>query len=904
MPDISSLQIHRRHIEGQFADDPAIVETATQAGCISVDDPDQLPKSLRHHHNELPGLLFIHNPLGGGEPVPQFRPDSPAEDGTKYSFPAGAGSVISIAPSMQRRLDSDVSRNAQVLIVEGTKQNLFAATYAPDDVVVVGIQGCWGWSSDGMAVASLDDLCKGRQVIVAFDADISSNQKVYDAAESLSTTLATVGAKSVKYLKVPGSKKTGLDDFIARRPIDNRSEPLATMIANAIPFTKMRKPPRTSSALVTGGDTFDFISEELGEVVEGVLESIGDNGLVVKEHASLAIAGKIDGRNVRRISTLLRAAPSIVAVVEEKNDLTPGAATKLLYNIDLQIGPADSCSHYSITDIPDENLASVREWIAHAGTAGAFAALGRGGQGTYGQIRIAEAMRDLAKHSKVERRTTLLRTGWYEEDKTAYWVDSGGAHGPEGKITSIRARLEGSVSSLEIPDYLNNFTRDEVIASARAVLGVCDFLYDPTPWITGIAGTIWALAGAHPDAVLYFVGGAGSGKSSITGALASALGPRWGTGADPMASVEGTEAYLSDMTKQIHNCPLILDDARDRSSLRSQESQDSALDSIIRVGYSGGGAARGKKVQGKSKDSWRQSATSSNRPFVIIAGETLPDSAPQSTIERCLVVEIKASTSLKSAKDTTDGRSGLEHLIEVSRSGALRPMLSHFLYRGARQLTDLLREEGDGGIERLDDIREDLENGRTSIAEDVIAKHWPKGVSASQRVLQVLSTFVAGASLLAEYLNLSGLMDEDDVKMMEDEWHKKIIVAAASHSSINLTKGGEAELIIAKVKDAILSTRYCLGVADAGQTCVGSETNPSVGGERVRAVALIPSVVGEIIGNRHNLDRRLSSVLIPGGDGRLTRNAHVNGTSARCLVIRGDVWYDVNEDQGDNENEQ
>jgi hypothetical protein len=439
---------------------------------------------------------------------------------------------------------------------------------------------------------------------------------------------------------------------------------------------------------------------------------------------------------------------------------------------------------------------------------------------------------------------------------------------------------------------------DDVVKSAKVMLDVCDWLYDDTSWVTGIAGIFWALAGGYPDAVLYFVGGAGSGKSSITGAMASIFSPKWGTGADPMASVEGTTAYLTDTTRQIHNCPLILDDARDRSSTRSQENQDEALDAVIRVGYGGGGAARGRKVQ-NAAGSWRQSAASSNRPFVIIAGETLPDSAPLSTIERVLAVEIKAATSLKTPEDSPDGRSGLEHFVEISRTGALRPLVSYFLHQTAWKSTNSMNGsnvETNNAVEQLDDIRERFENARTEVAKTVIAEHWPKIVPASQRVLQVVSTFIAGASIMFETVmdlanNTALDMTQSEVDALEYEWHSKIVAAAASHASTNLASGSEVDRIIAMVRGEIMSGRCCIGIPTHGQTCVGAEVTVKIDDVIQRCVALIPKVVGDIIGNHHNLPRRMLSVLVPDKDGRPTRIANINGTNARSLVVRGDVWY-------------
>jgi len=911
MSEIVPAPIHQSHITSQFAADPSIVKTAIETGCVSVDSVEQLPESLRYLSANLPGVLFWHHPLGGGEPVPQFRPNTPANNGPKYIFPKDSGTVISITPSMQSRLDADVSRSSKILIVEGTKQNIFAATYAPDDAIVVGIQGCWGWSSDGTAVVALDDLCHGRDIFVAFDADIASNRKVFEAAESLNTQLSTNGSKSVKYIKVPGSKTTGLDDYLAGRRAENRAEPLAKMVSDALPFKKLHK-PRAGSALSTGGDErFDFISEELGEVVEVVFESVGENGQVIKEHESLAIAGVIEengiSRNVRRVSTLLRAAPRIITTVEEIDSLSSDAESKFYHDIELQIGPKSESTTHIIKDVPDDELANVRKWIARAGTAGLYASLGRGGQG-FGQTRIAEAMRDLAKHSNVDRRIITTHTGWIDIDKTTYWVDAGGAHGYDGKITTIKARLEGSVSGLDIPGH-EPHSLDKVAESIKALLGACDHLYDPTPIIAGISGILFSTSGGHPDAVLFFAGAGGGGKSSITGAMASMLGAKWGTGEDPMASIEGTTAYISDIPRQIHNCPIIIDDARDRSSTREQESQDTATDALIRVGYGGGGAARGRKVQGATSSSpWRQSAASPNRPFIILAGETLPDSAPLSTIERCLVVEIKTATSMMTAEDSPDGQRGYEYLVDISRTHVLQPMLAYHIRRYAWQNELSLNGQNEKNgfvVESLEESRERLEATRIEVAKDVLAEHWPKGVPVSPRIEQVTATFIAGASMMRELITAvrDGLNDldyEDEIKLemtdaeikaIEYEWHHKIVLAAAAHASTNLPAGSEVDRILQKVLGAVASNDYCFGVPTGRQSRVGVETNPKIDSERVACVALIPSVVGKIVGTTHNLERRLVSVLVPGNDGRPTRNVTIDGKSVKCLVIRCSDFY-------------
>ena len=97
---------------------PHVVTLATEMGCMSVSEADQLPDSLAYLAYRLPGLVFWHFPLGGGDPVPQLRPDDPIPDKPKYIFPKGSGSVISISPKMRIRLDEDTDRIKRVLVVE------------------------------------------------------------------------------------------------------------------------------------------------------------------------------------------------------------------------------------------------------------------------------------------------------------------------------------------------------------------------------------------------------------------------------------------------------------------------------------------------------------------------------------------------------------------------------------------------------------------------------------------------------------------------------------------------------------------------------------------------------------------------------------------------------------------
>lgn len=189
-------------------------EVAAAAGVRSILTVADLPEALRWCRT-APGLLFHWHPLQGAS-VPQYRPDTPVKgpDGRerKYVFPTGTTPPLNIVPAMRSRSGTA----SKVVLVEGTKQTLAAVAHAPDDVLVVGVAGCWGWSHDGCPVPELDQLrLEGVPVVVAFDADAATNPNVYDAAQRLGEHLAAIGASEVRHLSIPASGNTGLDDYLA-----------------------------------------------------------------------------------------------------------------------------------------------------------------------------------------------------------------------------------------------------------------------------------------------------------------------------------------------------------------------------------------------------------------------------------------------------------------------------------------------------------------------------------------------------------------------------------------------------------------------------------------------------------------------------------------------------------------
>lgn len=197
----------------------------------------------------FPAILF---PWTGpdGRTEYQVRPDNPTEDRSgrprKYVFRKGMIPVLWVV--------RDVPTAERVLIVEGTKQCLAAASYAPPGVAVYGIAGCRMWQSDGIPIPDLG-VVDGRDVVIILDADAASNADVYHAGIGLAEALAVEGATSVKFARLPAAGKAGLDDVLAGRAPERRAGYLARIIEGAKAKPADVKPKPKKKVQAAPGDT-------------------------------------------------------------------------------------------------------------------------------------------------------------------------------------------------------------------------------------------------------------------------------------------------------------------------------------------------------------------------------------------------------------------------------------------------------------------------------------------------------------------------------------------------------------------------------------------------------------------------------------------------------------------------
>jgi putative DNA primase/helicase len=170
---------------------------------------------------------------GVGLTIWQVRPDNPTvdDDGRprKYLFPKGAK-----VPFNRLR---DGETYDRMIIVEGTKQQYATLSHAPAEFAVYGMSGCWGWKNGDLTVA------KGRTVFLLLDADMSSNQDVWVAAEAFAKQLVKYGAKEVRFVSTTGQGKEGVDDVLAGfRDDEQRAEMLKLWLSQA--STKLGRKPK------------------------------------------------------------------------------------------------------------------------------------------------------------------------------------------------------------------------------------------------------------------------------------------------------------------------------------------------------------------------------------------------------------------------------------------------------------------------------------------------------------------------------------------------------------------------------------------------------------------------------------------------------------------------------------
>lgn len=237
MPDSNTGTLTPEHAEF-LASQAVDIELARSLGVRSLltrEDTKDLGGVWENWAN-FPAVLFPWTNEDGRTEY-QIRPDNPTDDSRgrprKYVFHKSMAPLLwAVRP---------VADPETIVIIEGTKQGLAGASYAPDDVSVYAIAGCRMWQIDGRAIPDLG-VVDGHPVVVILDADAADNPQVYDAGVALGEALIMEGATKVSFARLPGGDTSGLDDVLGARPAARRASFLARVISGAKPKPADAKP--------------------------------------------------------------------------------------------------------------------------------------------------------------------------------------------------------------------------------------------------------------------------------------------------------------------------------------------------------------------------------------------------------------------------------------------------------------------------------------------------------------------------------------------------------------------------------------------------------------------------------------------------------------------------------------
>jgi hypothetical protein len=826
------------------------LDVATRIGVRSAELPADLPDEAQDLAMHTPGLLF---PLRDREGLIawQIRPDRPQADPAtgkprKYILQAGVGSFLTVHPPMDAIL-ANLDAVKTVLVVEGTKQTIAAVSWVDDDVLVLGVQGCWGWSSGGNPIPDFAGIVEGRPVVVAFDADIATNASVHAAAVRLGDHLKSVGAREVRWLrtrKAPdeGKPTEGLDDWLATRP--DKAAALRDAIKRAakrIPAAPVR---RSVSTCVADIDDKCVRSENvvIGDVVE-------------------------------KGSVVLGALPRIVTTTVVVDDLSAVGAPVIEHEMEVAIAGRPTPA---VVTVNDRVLNHPRDWLA----------LIRDGSGTTvttptdrkTEIEVGNFIRTYDVDNR-RFEVGLTRTGWYIHDGQPVWVHCGGAIGKDGAVDGIRSYLSGMPGLVSLPDPS---TIPDVGADVRAVLDVANHLVDPTPWWALLGAVASSEAAITPRGALLIAGEPGSGKTHLAKVATSMLNPRFGpqAGGVPMATMDGTQNAVMSSGNGLHHCFVLVDDARDFADRERSSQHRDAFDGLIRRAYGGGGAGKRRMTLDESGRIVER-ASDLSHPFIILTSEYVPSAASaRSTVERLLSIEVSATSTFKP---------GETKLVErYAAEGALWRANAAYIQWIANEMVS---GETDPGMA--------LEHWPSKV-EAVMAQvrsELDSAVPDNIRVREVVYPLIDGIGCFFAFAAGVAGYRAEDLRRQARDVIQSLVAAAIEHRTVQLGADSESHMALIRSLVGVIASGDAWLSPDSGTTdLTSSRSGHRIGRyitvDDIEAVAILPEAVPTVLRDwsANDVRRSLKKVAIRGSDGKLTRSVRIDQTWTRCICVPKAMW--------------
>lgn len=822
------------------------LDVAKAGGVFSALTTADLPDDLAYLSEALlPALVFTHR-SPSDVTVHQARPDNP-QDGGKYLQPAGSGSLLSVHPTQANK----IGLAKRLLIVEGTKQALAAVTWAPTDTLVVGIQGAQGWIRDGSPNPDLEKLLgDGTDVKVAFDADVNVNRAVYDSAAKLGAHMNVLGANSISYIGLPTGGKSGLDDYLAVISEGRREAVLETLMTKATKLGRAPAAPKAKPASAVG----------IAPVVDW------DNAQI--------IVPIVEGMPPIRLAAFAARITHTLTVEDDLNDRENKFKTNL-HDLEIKLRPDDE--PHTVYRIDNSELEKTSLWLGRM--PGSIGTRVDRRSGTNASEDIAGAIRRHASENEVRQTRGFNRTGPATVNGVFGYLSASGLLTGDGLSDAAVAVVSPPFNRISFPDpaKMSKKTREEAIAVFPELLSLVG---DQSALVLTFGHLTQGASGSRINGVVQIEGDAGGGKTTQVRAVASCLGPWFGS--NSMLGAAPTPGAIRSAGEHIHHMLIVTDDvARAKNNEASNDTTADAMDEFVRRAHGGGGEGRPRQTPSLTRPgTFDTVATELSDTIGVVVGEIMNVNAgSNSGAERVISTKVFRATSFKSD-------AALKTFEDISMSARPNEGFALVLQWMARNATEFGPEKWFASIDAEIDIQ------KTALS---------KYSALTPRSRRVAAGVMVGWRMLTTALNeiAPSIVDEAQREEMLKHGHALIVQAILRHTAVAL--GGTAtvqEGVLDRIR-SLMASAPDVWVITNGDTPpnerekrLGKHYTIIGGGTSEQVVALIPNVIAQALQEKSGaiITQRLAAIAHPNKNGKTTRSVRFNGMPINAICIPLAIW--------------
>jgi hypothetical protein len=298
----------------------------------------------------------------------------------------------------------------------------------------------------------------------------------------------------------------------------------------------------------------------------------------------------------------------------------------------------------------------------------------------------------------VPTRRVFTHTGWREVDGVWFYLQAGGAIGPDGPLSSINVELDGALGGYALPGPPEG---EELGRAIRTSLGLLDLAPDEIT-LPLLSATYRAPLGSA-DFSLHVVGPTGEGKSELVALHAQHYGSR--LDARHLASWESTENAIEGMAFAAKDAVMGIDDFAPTGTTYDVQRWHKKADRVLR-------AAGNRSGRSRMRPDTTLRPEKPPRCLIFSTGEDVPRG--QSLRARMLVLELGPG-QLDFGRLTTCQREAAAGEYARAMAGYVRWLAPRYgaMRSGMREELDDLREAAgrSGGHRRTPEIVANLALG-------------------------------------------------------------------------------------------------------------------------------------------------------------------------------------------------